>query len=274
MRKVRVSPAEARRPNRLGGAEGFTWTVPRQTDAAPPTPGGAGEGAVSPLEVGSALLSLVIIDLILSGDNALVIGMAAHRLPPPQRRLAIVLGGVGAVVLRVLLTAITTLLLLIPALKLVGGVLLAWIAFKLLKQEEEARDAVASAGSLWGALRTIIAADFIMSLDNVLAIGGAAHGHVPLLIGGLLLSMPLVLFSGGLFAELINRYSWLAYVGAAVIAYTAGQMVVEDPLLHSYVEAVPLVAVLGPPLVAAAVLPAAHWFHRHRLPRPTLGSPS
>ena len=227
-----------------------------------------------PLELASALLSLVIIDLVLSGDNALVIGMAAHRLPPPQRRLAIILGGIGAVVLRVVLTALTTLLLLIPALKLVGGVLLAWIAFKLLKQEEETGDAVASAGSLWGALRTIIAADFIMSLDNVLAIGGAAHGHVELLVGGLLLSMPLVLFSGGLFAELINRFSWLAYVGTAVIAYTAGQMVVEDPLLHSYVEAQPLLAALVPPLVVAIVLPAAHWFHRHRVPRTTIGSPS
>src|SRR5262249_5835289 len=263
-----------RRPSSLGGAEDSTWMVPRQTDAAPPTPGVAGEGAVSPLEVGSALLSLVVIDLVLSGDNALVIGMAAHRLPPPERRPAIVLGGVGAVVLRVLLTALTTLLLLIPALKLVGGVLLAWIAFKLLKQEDESADTVASAESLWGALRTIIAADFIMSLDNVLAIGGAAHGQVPLLIGGLLLSMPLVLFSGGLFAQLINRYSLLAYLGAAVIPYTPGQMLVEDPLLHSYVERLPLVAALVPPLVVATVLPAAHWFRRHRLPRPTLGSPS
>jgi YjbE family integral membrane protein len=229
---------------------------------------------VSPLEVASALLSLVVIDLILSGDNALVIGMAAHRLPPRQRRLAIILGGVGAVGLRASLTALTTLLLLIPALKLVGGVLLAWIAFKLLKQEEESADGVESAGNLWGALRTIIAADFIMSLDNVLAIGGAAHGHVPLLIVGLLLSMPLVLFSGGLFAELINRFSWLAYVGAAVIAYTAGQMIVEDPLLHGYVESMPLVERLVPLLVVAAVVPAAHWFHRHRVPRSTLGSPS
>jgi YjbE family integral membrane protein len=232
------------------------------------------EGAVSPLEVASALLSLVVIDLVLSGDNALVIGMAAHRLPPRQRRLAIILGGVGAVGLRVTLTALTTLLLLIPALKLVGGVLLAWIAFKLLEQEEESPGDVASAGNLWGALRTIIAADFIMSLDNVLAIGGAAHGHIPLLIGGLLLSMPLVLFGGGLFAELINRFTWLAYVGAAVIAYTAGQMIVEDPLLHGYVQSMPLIERLVPLLVVAAVVPAAHWFHRHRVPGSTVESRS
>src|SRR5581483_6934671 len=157
------------------------------------------EGPVSPLEIGSALASLVVIDLVLSGDNALVIGMAAHRLPPRQRRTAIVLGGVGAVGLRALLSAVTTLLLLIPALKLVGGGLLAWIAFKLLKQDEEASEGVAAGANLWDALRTIIAADFIMSLDNVLAIGGAAHGNVPLLVIGLALSMPLVLFSGGVF---------------------------------------------------------------------------
>src|SRR5579884_3999728 len=226
------------------------------------------ERRLSPLEIASALAGLVVIDLVLSGDNALVIGLAAHRLPRRQRRLAIVLGGIGAVGLRATLSAATTLLLLIPALKLVGGVLLAWIAFKLLREEEEATEQVAAAASVWGALRTIIAADFIMSLDNVLAVGGAAHGQVPLLVFGLLLSMPLVLFTGGLFAELINRFGWLSYVGAAVIAFTAGQMVVEEPLLHAYIDGIPLVGVLVPTVFVAVVLPAAHWFHRYRPSRP------
>lgn len=225
---------------------------------------------MSPLEIGSALASLVVIDLVLSGDNALVIGMAAHRLPPRQRRTAIVLGGVGAVGLRALLSAVTTLLLLIPALKLVGGGLLAWIAFKLLKQDEEASEGVAAGANLWDALRTIIAADFIMSLDNVLAIGGAAHGNVPLLVIGLALSMPLVLFSGGVFAELINRFGWLAYVGAAVIAYTAGQLLVEDPIVHGLLEHLPFLQFVVPPLVVALVLPSAYWFHRRRVSRPSL----
>lgn len=221
---------------------------------------------MSPLELASALASVVIIDLVLSGDNALVIALAAHRLPPRQRRLAIILGGVGAVGLRVTLSALTTLVLLVPALKLVGGVLLIWIAFRLLRQAQEAGEGLAPAHGLWDALRTIIAADFIMSLDNVLAVGGAAHGHIPILVFGLLLSMPLVLLTGGLFAALINRWWWLAYLGAGVIALTGGQMLVEDPLLHDQLSAYPMLAWLVPPLVVVAVLPAAHWFHRHRVP--------
>ncbi|HLI26786.1 MAG TPA: YjbE family putative metal transport protein [Chloroflexota bacterium] len=224
---------------------------------------------MNPVELLAALGSLVIIDLTLSGDNALVIGLAAHRLPPAQRRLAIVLGGAGAVVLRAALTTATTLLFLIPALKLVGGVLLAWIAFKLLKQEEEAEEGVAAAATLWQAMRTIIAADFIMSLDNVLAIGGAAHGNVPLLVFGLVLSMGLVLFAGSLFAELINRWWWLAYVGAAVICFTAGQMIVEDDLVHAYLEDLPWLLYVGPLALVLVVVPAAHWFHRHRPGKPT-----
>jgi len=223
-----------------------------------------------PLELLSALVSLVVIDLVLSGDNALVIAMAAHRLPAHQRRLAIVLGGIGAVGLRGGLSAAATLLLLIPALKLIGGVLLAWIAFKLLRQEAEQLEGVAAAANLWDALRTIIAADFIMSLDNVLAIGGAANGNIYLLLFGLALSMPLVLFTGGLFAALINRFGWLAYVGAAVIALTAGQMVLEEPLLHDHVSALPLLPLLGPPAIVVIVIAAAHWFHRHRPARPSL----
>ncbi|MBX5491428.1 MAG: TerC family protein [Chloroflexi bacterium] len=216
------------------------------------------------VELVGALGSLVVIDLTLSGDNALVIGLAAHRLPPAQRRLAIILGGAGAVLLRIVLSAAATLLFLIPALRLLGGALLTWIAFKLLKQEEEVQEGVAAAGSLWGALRTIIAADFIMSLDNVLAIGGAAHGNVPLLMFGLLLSMGLVLFAGSLFADLINRFWWLAYVGAAVICFTAGQMIVEDDLLHPYLVDLPWLLYSLPLLLVVTVVPAAHWFHRHR----------
>jgi len=227
---------------------------------------------LSPLEIASALAGLVVIDLVLSGDNALVIGLAAHRLPRRQRRLAIVLGGIGAVGLRICLSAATTLLLLVPALKLVGGLLLAWIAFRLLREDEEASEGVAAGATLWDALRTIIVADFIMSLDNVLAVGGVAHGNIPLLVVGLLLSMPLVLFSGGVFAELINRFGWLSYVGAAVIAYTAGQLLVEDPLVRAYLHALPLLEALVPPLVVAVVVPGAHWLHRRRARRPSLNS--
>ncbi|HEY7066934.1 MAG TPA: YjbE family putative metal transport protein [Chloroflexota bacterium] len=216
------------------------------------------------LQLVGALASLVVVNLVLSGDNALVIGLAAHRLPPRQRRLAIVLGGAGAVVLRVVLTVAAALLLLVPALKLVGGVLLGWIAFRLLEQDEGAEAGAVGACSIWDAMQTIVVADLIMSLDNVLAIGAAAHGNLLLLIFGLALSMPLVLFAGGLFAELLNRFGWLVYVGAAVIAYTAGQMIAEDDLLAPYLQAVPGLDVALPLAVVLLVLPAAHWCHRRR----------
>jgi YjbE family integral membrane protein len=219
---------------------------------------------MEPLQTLGILAELVVINLVLSGDNALVIGLAAHRLPTRQRRLAILLGGLGAIVLRVGLSVVATLLLLIPALKLVGGVLLGGIAFKLLEQEAEPDESAAAITGIWDALRTIIVADLIMSLDNVLAIGAAAHGNLALLIVGLALSMPLVLFAGGLFAALVNRFAWLVYLGAIVIAYTAGQMIAEDVLFAPYVDEIPLLAPAIPLGVVLLVLPAAHWFHRRR----------
>jgi YjbE family integral membrane protein len=219
---------------------------------------------MEPVQTLGIVAELVVINLVLSGDNALVIGLAAHRLPTTQRRLAILLGGLGAIVLRVALSVVATLLLLIPALKLVGGVLLGGIAFKLLEQEVEADETATAVTGVWEALRTIVIADLLMSLDNVLAIGAAAHGNLALLIVGLALSMPLVLFAGGLFAALVNRFAWLVYLGASVIAYTAGQMIAEDALLTPYVDATPLLGPAIPLAVVLLVLPAAHWFHRRR----------
>ncbi|MCX2727811.1 TerC family protein [Thermomicrobium sp. 4228-Ro] len=179
------------------------------------------------------LLSIVLIDLVLSGDNALVIGMAAHQLPPRQRRWAIVLGGAGAIALRVLFTALAALLLAIPLLRAMGGLLVGWIGFKLVREESEAR-VLAPALSLWEAIQTITLADFVMSFDNMLAVGGASHGTVELLAFGLLLSMPLILFGSGVIAALLDRVRWLVWIGVGVLAVTGGRMIVEDPIVSAW----------------------------------------
>jgi YjbE family integral membrane protein len=178
-----------------------------------------------------AILSIVVIDLVLSGDNAVVIGMASRRLPPSQRRKAIILGAVGAIGLRVTFTAMIALLLGIPLLQAFGGLLLVWIAFKLLRQEHSEAN-VREGANLFDAVRTIIIADVIMSLDNILAVGGAAHGDLALLLFGLALSMPIIMFGSNLVAVLMNRLPWLVYLGSAILAYTAGEMIFEDPIVH------------------------------------------
>lgn len=178
-----------------------------------------------------AVLTIVIIDLVLSGDNAVVIGMAASRLDPAQRRKAIIWGGAGAVGLRMIFTAAAALLLGIPLLQAIGALLLFYIAFKLLKPEHEEHH-VHAARSLREALQTIILADVVMSLDNILAVGGAAHGHIGLLLFGLALSIPILLFGSSLIARMIDRYPILNYIGAGVLVVTAARMFLEDDIVH------------------------------------------
>ncbi|MDQ3168232.1 MAG: TerC family protein [Chloroflexota bacterium] len=178
-----------------------------------------------------AIIAIIIIDLVLSGDNAVIIGMAARQLSPANRRRAILIGGVGAIGLRIIFTALAALLLDIPLLQAGGGLLLLWIAYKLVTQKEH--DAhVSEAGSLSQAIRTIILADVVMSLDNILAVGGAADGHLWLLLFGLALSIPIILFGSSLVADLLNRYPFLIYVGVIVLIHTAIGMVLEDDVVH------------------------------------------
>jgi YjbE family integral membrane protein len=210
----------------------------------------------------SAVLGIVLIDLVLSGDNAVLIGMAAHRLPPQQRRLAILLGGVAAVLLRITLTAAAALLLQIAGLRALGGLVLLWIAFKLLKEEEENSDGVRAAASLRGAVLTILLADFIMSLDNILGVAAASGGNVGLLLFGLILSMAILMFGGSLVAEFINRFVWLAYLGAAVIAWTGASMFLEDPFVARVGVLAEDTRVVATVLVTIAVLVVAHLVHR------------
>lgn len=174
-----------------------------------------------------------MIDLTLSGDNALVIGMAAHRLPARQRRFAVLLGAGGAIVLRVIFAAMAALLLRVPFVQFGGGVILVWIAYKLLRDEDATAKEHAAGVSLFDAVKIIVLADVVMSLDNILAVGGAAHGSLELLAFGLLLSMPLVIFGSSLLATVMNRLTWILYVGSFVLDWTAAGMILEDPLIAS-----------------------------------------
>jgi len=212
----------------------------------------------------SQILRIVIIDLVLSGDNAVVIGMAAHRLEPRQRKFAILFGGGAAIGLRIALTAIAAFLLRLQGLQATGGVLLLWIAIKLLKQEEESHEGIKSAATLGGAIATILVADFIMSLDNVLGVAGASEGNISLLLFGLILSMTILMFLGSVVAELVNRLWWLAYVGSGVIAWTGSAMIFEDPLVHTRISVDGIVRYFICGLIMTATLLFAHLIRRHR----------
>jgi YjbE family integral membrane protein len=183
------------------------------------------------LESLQAIISIIIIDLVLSGDNAVVIGMAARSLSPENRRKAIIFGGAGAVGLRILFTALATILLGIPYLQAIGGLLLIYIAYKLIRPQSGGHENIREAGSLREAIQTIILADVVMSLDNILAVAGAAHGDVRLLIFGLLLSIPILLFGSELVARLLGRFPAFLYLGAFVLVHAAVAMLLHDPTI-------------------------------------------
>ena len=211
-----------------------------------------------------AALSIILIDLVLSGDNAVVIGMAAHRLPPRQRKFAIVFGAGVAIVLRIALTAVATLLLLLPWVRLVGGALLLWIGFKLLKEEEEAHEGTGGSERLIEAMATIIVADVVMSVDNILGVAAAAHGDIGLLIFGLALSMVIMLAGGSLIARMIDKFWWLVYVGSAVIIWTGCEMMFGDPFVEQQLHLAHTIVLAISAIVTVVLMGAAHYFHRHR----------
>jgi YjbE family integral membrane protein len=175
---------------------------------------------------------IVLLDLTLAGDNAVVIAMAVHTLPSGQQRTGIVLGALGAVIVRVLLTFAASELLLVPAVQLVGGLLLVWIALKLLAQDSEDTPTVARGATLLQAVRVIVIADLIMSLDNILAIAGASDGSSFLVLFGLGLSIPIVIAGAAFVAALMNHCGWIVYLGAAILGEVAGKMIVEDDFVE------------------------------------------
>ncbi|MCO5223192.1 MAG: TerC family protein [Thermomicrobiales bacterium] len=199
------------------------------------------------------IASIVLIDLVLSGDNAVVIGMAARRLPPDARKRAIVLGGLGAVILRVAFTILAALLLDIPLLRAIGGGLLLWIAYKLVRPHEEAHN-VSEADSLAQAVKTIILADFVMSLDNILAVGGASEGHLGLLIFGLLFSIPILMLGSELVARVLGRFPVLLYVGVVVLVFTATRMVLHDDIVDGLHHANQIETVILAGLLSALII--------------------
>jgi len=175
----------------------------------------------------SSLLTIVFIDLLLAGDNAIVIGMAARNLPKESQKKAILWGTFGAVSIRIVATALVVWLLKIPFLLALGGVVLLWIAYKLLVHEDQHGD-IKPASTLIASIRTIVIADAAMGLDNVIAVAGAAHGSLELVVLGLLISIPIVVWGSTLFIKIVDRYKWIVYVGSAVLAYTAAKMVTHE----------------------------------------------
>lgn len=203
----------------------------------------------------SALLAIILIDLVLAGDNAIVIALAARNLPPNLQRKAIIWGTVGAIAVRSLMTLIVVWLLKIPGLMLAGGLGLLWIAYKLLVSDEGEGHDGPSASTFWGAMKTIVVADALMGIDNVLGVAGAAHGAMDLVVLGLLISVPIVVFGSTVVLKLVERFPIIIQIGAAVLAFTAAQMIIGEALLKPWVEplgmgkyavhAVAIVLVLG-----------------------------
>ena len=184
-----------------------------------------------------ALMQIIGINIVLSGDNAVVIALAARSLPPQQQKQAILWGSGAAVVMRIVLTIVAVELLRLPYLKLVGAVLLLWIAVKLLMPEHEEEGGGKVVGSLGAAVKTILIADLVMSLDNVIAVAAAAKGSLTLLIIGLGISIPLVVFGSTMLLKLMQRWPIIITIGAALLGWVAGEMAVTDPLISEWVEA-------------------------------------
>jgi YjbE family integral membrane protein len=179
----------------------------------------------------SALLAIVLIDLVLAGDNAIVIALAARNLPQHLQRKAILWGTVGAIAVRSVMTVGVVWLLQIPGLMLVGGLGLLWIAFRLLADTSDDAHSGPVASTFWGAMKVIVVADALMGVDNVLGVAGAAHGSMALVVIGLLVSVPIVVFGSSVVLKLVERFPIIIKLGAAVLAYTAAKMIVGEPLL-------------------------------------------
>lgn len=212
------------------------------------------------------VLKIIMIDLLLSGDNAVVIALACRNLPAEQRKKGVLLGMGGAVLLRIVLTFFAVSLLAIPYLKLVGAMLLIWIGIKLiLPDDEHSEGSIKADARLIGAVKTIIVADFVMSLDNVLGVAAAAKGNVYLLVFGLLISIPLIAWSSQLVLKLIDRFPYIIYAGGALLGYVAGEMLVTEVLFAQLVEAQHALHWLVPAFCAILVLVTGKWLAQRRL---------
>ena len=212
----------------------------------------------------SALLAIILIDLVLAGDNAIVIALAARNLPAHLQKKAIAWGTFGAIAVRAVMTVGVVWLLEIPGLMLVGGLGLLWIAYKLLADQGDKEHDGPVASTFWGAMKTIVVADALMGVDNVLGVAGAAHGAFDLVVIGLLISIPIVVFGSTMVLKLVERFPLIINVGAAVLALTAASMIVKEPFLSSYFsEAIVKWSVYA--VSIAGVLGAGWWVTRRTI---------
>ena len=209
------------------------------------------------------LLKIVWINIILSGDNAVVIALAARGLPPEQQKKAVMLGSGAAVVLRIALTVVAAKLMQLPSVEVIGGLLLLWIGVGLLKGEDEAEDSgsVARQGMM-AAVRTILLADLVMSLDNVIAVAAAAGGDMLLLVLGLAISIPLVIFGSTLMIKLMERFPVIVTLGAALIGWVAGETITSDHLLEGFVEVNPWAHYAAAACGAVLVIAMGKWMQQ------------
>ncbi len=186
----------------------------------------------------SALFAIIIIDLVLAGDNAIVIALAARNLPPELRTRAIVWGTGGAIFVRTIMTLVVVWLLKIPGLLLAGGLLLVWIAYKLLIDSEGGDEHhIDSGANFWAAMKTIVIADAVMGLDNVLAVAGAAHGNFMLVVLGLLISIPIMIAGSQIILKYVQKFPVIVYIGSGVLVWTAAKMISHEPLVSAYFTA-------------------------------------
>ena len=204
---------------------------------------------------------IIVVNIVLSGDNAVVIALAARSLPPAQQKQAIIWGSVAAIIMRVILTIVAVEMLKLPYLKIIGALLLFWIAIQLLVPEDEEGDGIKSSGNIWTAIRTILIADLVMSLDNVIGVAAAAKGDDVLLILGLAISIPLIIFGSTIILKLMDRYPVIITGGAALLGWVAGEMLITDPAIKDWIDAnmswmhihLPLVGAISWAQIAGAV---------------------
>ncbi|WP_036293250.1 TerC family protein [Methylosinus sp. PW1] len=204
------------------------------------------------LSVGFQVLEIIWIDLLLSGDNAILIALACHKLPKQQRRWGILLGAGGGVLLRIAFAFVVIQLMAIPALKALGGLMLLGVATKLLVDETEHH--MEAKEDLWGAVAAIIMADAVMSLDNVIAIAGAAEGSMPLIIFGLAVSVPIVVFGAGLLMQALSRFPILVWAGAGLLGWISGELIASDPIWEKFGWTAPAHFELGASIAGAVLV--------------------
>ncbi len=222
----------------------------------------------------SGIFSIVLIDLLLAGDNAVVIAMAVRSLPKVQRRKGILYGSGAAVLLRVVLTFFVARILTMSYVKLVGGLVILWIAVKLFVEDEEAAEAHKEAATLWHAVRLIVIADITMALDNMLAVGAASHGNLFLLIFGLGLSIPFIVFTSSLLSMLMDKFPIIIYIGAALLGKIGGEMILTDPALARFIMPTKAVTYSVEIFFAVAVLAVGRFWLQRDLAKEARKGPS